>query len=333
VNSNSDAFIPFLRCIDCGGGLREDIAALVCQACRRSYATVGAVVDFTATELGARAREQAAIYDAKEERDELLNPRVTPLLGRWPDLLLTYREHSRQTRALRLQNGAAVLDLGCSTGLFLRSLSTLVSIVPFGIDVSLGSLARAARAMPNGCWLLGQADNIPVVDESMDAVFAFDVLEHVPDMARAIGEVARVLRPGGKALFHLPVLDLQGSFDDVHSRIRPDRHRAEMLGAGHFLKNFRTRADVLTYCEQAGLAVSRARRFNVMFQNIFDYRLKHRFLGRMFNAGRIPWSWYHNVVAPAIELVTVLPDRLIGAAGVGASVYVSTVKATTQQRN
>ncbi|GAB2697960.1 class I SAM-dependent methyltransferase [Thalassiella azotivora] len=49
------------------------------------------------------------------------------------------------------------------------------------------------------------AERLPVGDASVDAVVAFDVLEHLEDDARAVAEVARVLRPGGSFLVAVPV--------------------------------------------------------------------------------------------------------------------------------
>jgi SAM-dependent methyltransferase len=44
-------------------------------------------------------------------------------------------------------------------------------------------------------------------DAAFDLVIAFHVLEHIPDDARALGEIRRVLRPGGSALLQVPLRD------------------------------------------------------------------------------------------------------------------------------
>jgi SAM-dependent methyltransferase len=48
------------------------------------------------------------------------------------------------------------------------------------------------------------ADALPLADESIDFVFSSNVLEHVPDQKRAVEEIYRVLRPGGKCLTIVP---------------------------------------------------------------------------------------------------------------------------------
>jgi SAM-dependent methyltransferase len=50
---------------------------------------------------------------------------------------------------------------------------------------------------------LADAESLPFADATFDRVYSFGVLHHTPDTARAIGEVHRVLRPGGKVLVML----------------------------------------------------------------------------------------------------------------------------------
>jgi SAM-dependent methyltransferase len=63
-------------------------------------------------------------------------------------------------------------------------------------------------------------------DKAFDYVLTSDTLEHVPDFDRALGEIRRVLKPGGKHIFTIPVI-----WD------RPTRQRASFTDAGvkHFL--------------------------------------------------------------------------------------------------
>lgn len=49
--------------------------------------------------------------------------------------------------------------------------------------------------------------DLDLPDASIDLLIAFHVLEHVPDDARALAEIARVLRPGGSTLLQVPLRD------------------------------------------------------------------------------------------------------------------------------
>jgi ubiquinone/menaquinone biosynthesis C-methylase UbiE len=97
----------------------------------------------------------------------------------------------------RLRTGELVLDAGCGTGWLaagLRRASPQVRVV--GLDVATGMLGRARAA---GAWPLLQADAeaLPLATGSVDLVVTRGVLHHLPDVAAALAEWRRVLRPGG----------------------------------------------------------------------------------------------------------------------------------------
>jgi SAM-dependent methyltransferase len=50
----------------------------------------------------------------------------------------------------------------------------------------------------------GSADDLPFQDDSFDTVVSFHVLEHTEEPAAVLGEMARVLRPGGRVLLSVP---------------------------------------------------------------------------------------------------------------------------------
>lgn len=97
-----------------------------------------------------------------------------------------------------------------------------------------------------GVALPAQADAtaIPFGDSVFDAVFLFDVLEHVDDEARALGEIRRVLRPGGKLLVTVPAfMFLYGLQDEVSEHKR--RYRRQPLVA--LLRRSGFEVDYATY--------------------------------------------------------------------------------------
>jgi len=106
--------------------------------------------------------------------------------------------------ALADLRGRLVLDAGCGGGLVARTLVEAGAVV-VGVDRSLGSLGVARRATVRGAGsfhpVCGQLERLPFEDGSFDAVVAADVLEHVPDLPAAVGEIARVLAPGGSLAF------------------------------------------------------------------------------------------------------------------------------------
>ncbi len=97
-----------------------------------------------------------------------------------------------------------VLDLGCGGGSLAERFAVLDCRVT-GIDRSARSLAAAsqharARDLPV-TYVNGRGECLPFADGTLDAVVCADVLEHVDDVPKLVGEAARVLRPGGLFLY------------------------------------------------------------------------------------------------------------------------------------
>ena len=101
--------------------------------------------------------------------------------------------------------GAHVLEIGCGEGAGAQAL-----LGSFGaehvtaIDMDERQLRRARRRLTGeerATVLQGDATALPAPDGSVDAVADFGILHHVPDWRAAVGEIARVLRPGGQLLF------------------------------------------------------------------------------------------------------------------------------------
>lgn len=93
-----------------------------------------------------------------------------------------------------------VLEVGCGTGLILRRLQQHASRA-VGVDLSPGMLERArARGLE---VREGSATALPFADASFDVAVSFKTLAHVPDLPRALAEMARVVRPGGVLIAEL----------------------------------------------------------------------------------------------------------------------------------
>ncbi|WP_307161890.1 class I SAM-dependent methyltransferase [Streptomyces rishiriensis] len=108
---------------------------------------------------------------------------------------------------LGLRAGDRVLDAGCGTGRALTPLRAAVgpSGVVVGVDLTPAMLAAAVRAGRDraGRLVLADVTALPFRSASLDAVFAAGLVAHLPRPEENLGELARVVRPGGTlALFH-----------------------------------------------------------------------------------------------------------------------------------
>ncbi len=88
-----------------------------------------------------------------------------------------------------------VLDLGAGTGKLSEGLLAL-GLEVTAVEPDAQMLEELKRALPDIAPLNGTAEEIPLPDESVDAVFAGQAL-HWFDLDRAYPEIARVLKPGG----------------------------------------------------------------------------------------------------------------------------------------
>ncbi len=100
--------------------------------------------------------------------------------------------------------GDAVLDLGCGEGAFSAALAA-AGARPIGVDVAGEALRRAREQHPDLDFRpAAPGAPLPLEDGAVDVVWASEVFAFVPDTARVLAEVRRVLRPEGRLLVTTP---------------------------------------------------------------------------------------------------------------------------------
>jgi SAM-dependent methyltransferase len=93
-----------------------------------------------------------------------------------------------------------VLDLGCGAGRFLATLPDAI-----GVEIAEQAAERARKNVPGADIRLLEPDgSLPLGHGEIDLVWCTEVLEHIPDVAHALLEIRRVLKPGGRVLITVP---------------------------------------------------------------------------------------------------------------------------------
>jgi SAM-dependent methyltransferase len=150
-----------------------------------------------------------------------------------------------------------VLDVGCGAGAVAKAVKRARSDLDvFGCDISKSALAAAQSPSSEGVdFRLATAERLPFADGELDFVWIFDVLEHVESPEVVLGEVLRVLRPGGG--FHV-VLPLEGQPWTLYRLVGcGTRWTAKVRHGGHI--QIFSASRFASMAEASGLSVVRAR--------------------------------------------------------------------------
>lgn len=109
----------------------------------------------------------------------------------------------RLLELLEVRPGDRVLEVGCGAGNILEKIGPGAEL--HGVDLSPFLLEKAARRLgPRAVLKQGFAEKLPYADASFDRVYCSEVLEHVLDPGAVLGELRRVVRPGGRVVVSFP---------------------------------------------------------------------------------------------------------------------------------
>jgi ubiquinone/menaquinone biosynthesis C-methylase UbiE len=124
------------------------------------------------------------------------------LINRWDESHLR-----RIERLTTFHPGDRVLEVGCGQGHLTRALFAR------GIDiVGIDANPEAADIAASGLVRHMKAEALDFADASFDEVISVHAIEHIPLLEQALAEMARVLRPGGQAVFVYPAEPIMGLY-------------------------------------------------------------------------------------------------------------------------
>lgn len=119
-----------------------------------------------------------------------------------------------------LAPGMLVLDLGCGPGPYHPAIAARGART-VGVDASPGMAREAAAQARAGRWpvdaVVADAERLPFRDDCFERVLANHMLYHVPDQARALREMRRVLKPGGRVVLATNAADCYALLDELHA--------------------------------------------------------------------------------------------------------------------
>jgi lipopolysaccharide biosynthesis protein/ubiquinone/menaquinone biosynthesis C-methylase UbiE len=136
------------------------------------------------------------------------------------------RRH-RYLFALKFCEGLDVLDVAAGEGYGASLLATVARTV-IGVDIAQDAVDHANRNYGNDrlSYRQGAATALPVDDQAVDVIVSFETLEHLTEHDRFLGEIRRVLRPGGVLIMSSPDREI-----GLEGKLRLDIDRAERRSA------------------------------------------------------------------------------------------------------
>lgn len=161
--------------------------------------------------------------------------------------------------------GRRLVNVGCGTAGF-NAAATRAGALVWGVDTDVEAVRLAGLREGGGRVLIAAAEALPFQSETFDIVYCYSTLEHVDDARRALAEMVRVLRRGGRLYVHTP--DRRSCFETHYKIVWPPAmphwaRRAFLAARGRptaFLDTLRllSESECRALVEAAGAGVVRA---------------------------------------------------------------------------
>jgi SAM-dependent methyltransferase len=194
---------------------------------------------------------------------------------------------------LRVQPGCRLLDISCGVASLPR-LAAELGLEAHGVDFSEAALRVAHEEAPSLDLVAADGERLPYADETFDFVTHIGSLEHYVHPEAGAAEIARLLRPGGRACVLLP--NTFGLLGNVWYALRTGR----TFDDGQPLQRYAARYEWQDLLETSGLSVQRTVRFDrARPRSLADlgWYLSHpRDLVRLVAGPFIPLNWANYFV-------------------------------------
>ncbi len=295
----------------------------------RSRIKKGTIPNFM-PRLDSNKKYQAAIWDDKTYQ---VNPSS--------HVFTTIQEHfgNRLIRQLEFPENAVVVDIGCFIGEKLWQLQRTRPYLGIGVDIAISSLVAAQKIdIYDHKFIAADMENLPFKDNSVDFVTVFDVIEHLSNAQKGFSEVARILKPSGQFLLHIPISDNTWSLFWWKQQLFPNSAQKDYLDVGHAPERMLSRSQIRNYMGRNNLEVTREIPYNSFFVHFWDRefaRITGWVLTSLFRGGQ-PKSTgarsmhtgnlgtaravYGKYIVPILEFIS-FPDQIFSSLGIGNTCF------------
>jgi cyclopropane fatty-acyl-phospholipid synthase-like methyltransferase len=247
----------------------------------------GRYLDFTVNDsLTELARTQQRLYDSSQSQ---YHQQLAADPGYVMELVARYRSgrvrnkealFRRALLKLPLGPGSRAAEIGCNDGRFIDALCALHGCEGVGFDISSAAVERALAARPPALrtsFHVADAAALPLANDSVDALIALDVLEHLghDGCRRFLSEARRVLRPGGRALVYVVSRKDRYTLHETFRTISGGRVGVD-AGEGHVYENFLLPDEWRAMVSAAGLSSRALEAYHGFWTLYFEEQFANR---------------------------------------------------------
>jgi len=177
---------------------------------------------------------------------------------------------------------SSVLDLGCGEGLFMKEIKSKGLVC--GLDLSKRSLRYAMTTTQTRFWVQADAEYLPFQDSSFHIVVSHQLIEHLTDKHKMIGEVSRILVPDGMFVITTPV---RGALGNLLARSR-NVEGEKVLSPDH-INEYKSEKDIIRSVIEASqfalkLKTKKKRSVQLPLARLVPWLYDKGFLGPMLPA-------------------------------------------------
>ena len=173
--------------------------------------------------------------------------------------ILKYEQETRQRAVVELlepKHGDKILDVGCGNArdilVYLKTEADCVGI-DFSISMVLEGRKELAKKDLESPLLVGDATKLPFKNGVFDKVCCSEVIEHIPDYERAIIELVRVLKKGGKIVITTPNKSSMYATNKLYSFVVTKIKRK----SGHPFDEWKTEKEIVEVLADNGIKIEK----------------------------------------------------------------------------
>lgn len=152
-------------------------------------------------------------------------------------------------KLLQPQSGKTLIDIACGEGR-LVTLAKNYGLKSIGTDFAIEGVIKGKMESPDAEWFTADGESLPLRDSIADYVTHVGSLEHYLNPEDGAKEIARILKPGGKACILLP--NAFGLLGNIHYVLR----NGDIFDDGQPLQRYGTRRAWQRILEAAGLEIT-----------------------------------------------------------------------------